>query len=116
MPDFESLGRIVRETWITWAQEQPDVADHPHWLVPWEELSERDKDVDRRIAAAVYKATRNMMFDKLSWFDAIDGNHSARQELADGRTCNIYRIDDGENALYALDIHVPGRKCLHDSE
>lgn len=54
--DAEQLGRVVREAWVAWAREQPDVSDHPSWLVPWEQLSERDKDVDRRIALAVLAA------------------------------------------------------------
>lgn len=55
-PNAEALGREVRETWIQWAKEQPDVAEHPNWLTPWDELQERDKDVDRRIAIAVLNA------------------------------------------------------------
>lgn len=45
--DRESLGKIVREVWIEWAKEQP--SPKPSWLVPWEGLSESDKEVDRRI-------------------------------------------------------------------
>lgn len=47
IPDRETLGRRVREVWTAWAEEQP----HPKlsWLRPWEELSEGDKEVDRRI-------------------------------------------------------------------
>jgi len=43
----EALGRIVRWVWIAWAKEQPN--PKPSWLVPWEGLSEPDKEVDRRI-------------------------------------------------------------------
>ena len=45
----EQLGRLVREEWIDWAREQPN--PKPSWLVPWEELSETDREVDRRIGA-----------------------------------------------------------------
>ena len=45
--DREALGRIVREEWIAWAREQPN--PKPSWLVPWEGLSEPDREVDRRI-------------------------------------------------------------------
>jgi len=45
--DREALGRLVREVWIAWAREQPN--PKPSWLVPWEGLSEPDKEVDRRI-------------------------------------------------------------------
>lgn len=45
--DREALGRLVREVWIAWAREQPN--PKPSWLVPWEGLSEPDREVDRRI-------------------------------------------------------------------
>lgn len=49
----EEFGRLVRETWIRWAQEQPDVDEHPNWLTPWDGLTAREKEVDLRIARAV---------------------------------------------------------------
>lgn len=48
----DHLGRIVREAWIAWAKEQPD--PKPSWLVPYDELSEADKEADRRIGEAVW--------------------------------------------------------------
>lgn len=51
--DRESYGRIVRETWVNWALEQPDVADHPSWTKPWGKLAVRDREVDMRIGSAV---------------------------------------------------------------
>lgn len=45
----ETVGRIVRKVWIAWAHEQP--SPKPSWLVPWEGLSEHDREVDRRIGA-----------------------------------------------------------------
>lgn len=50
--DREALGREVRAIWIAWAREQPD--PKPSWLVPWEELGEADREVDRRIGAGIY--------------------------------------------------------------
>lgn len=47
----EALGAIVRGVWIKWAKEQP--SPKPSWLVPWEGLSEPDKEVDRRIGVAL---------------------------------------------------------------
>lgn len=46
-------GELVRETWVYWALEQPDVAEHPNWLKSWAELDERDREVDDRIYSAV---------------------------------------------------------------
>lgn len=56
----DRLGSCVRGAWIAWALEQPDVADHPSWTVPWDELPERDREVDRRIGEAVLHLTREM--------------------------------------------------------
>ncbi|MBA3822297.1 MAG: hypothetical protein H0X24_00170 [Ktedonobacterales bacterium] len=50
----EQLGQLVRAEWLAWAEEQPDVADHPHWLTPWGDLAERNKEVDRRIGERLY--------------------------------------------------------------
>jgi hypothetical protein len=49
--DRELLGRMVRDIWITWAHEQPN--PKPSWLKPWEELSEPDREVDRRIGEGI---------------------------------------------------------------
>ena len=51
MADREMLGRLVRHAWVRWAQEQPD--PKPSWLVPWAELDEGQREVDRRIGEAV---------------------------------------------------------------
>lgn len=48
---YEVLGRVVREAWVAWAKTQPN--PKPSWLVPWSQLSEPDREVDRRIGAAV---------------------------------------------------------------
>lgn len=49
--DPDELGRKVREIWIVWAKEQPN--PKLSWLKPWEELSEPDKEVDRRIGMQI---------------------------------------------------------------
>jgi len=48
------LGRVVRETWIEWASEQNDKDDHPGWFTPWEQMPERDREVDRRIGKVLW--------------------------------------------------------------
>ena len=50
----EALGRLVRETWIEWATEQPD--PKPSWLVGWDELNAGQREVDIRIGSAVAAA------------------------------------------------------------
>lgn len=50
--DRDLLGRVVRDAWVKWASEQPDVK--PGWLVPWDDMPEGpDKEVDRLIGEAV---------------------------------------------------------------
>lgn len=51
-PDREFLGRVVRMEWMAWAQEQP--VKKPSWLVPWDEMSEADREVDRRIGERIW--------------------------------------------------------------
>ena len=43
----ESLGVIVREVWVSWAQEQPD--PKPAWLTEWDDLDDGQREVDMRI-------------------------------------------------------------------
>lgn len=52
--DREALGRLVRKVWIGWASEQPN--PKPSWLVSWEDLSEPDREVDRRIGETLARA------------------------------------------------------------
>jgi hypothetical protein len=50
----DDLGRLVREAWVRWALTQP--SPKPSWLVPYDELSEPDKEADRQIGAALRAA------------------------------------------------------------
>jgi len=43
----DRLGRIVRDLWMSWAEKQPNTK--PSWLVPYDQLSEADKEADRVI-------------------------------------------------------------------
>lgn len=45
--DYDMLGREVRAEWIAWAKEQSN--PKPSWLVPWEDMSEPDREAYRRI-------------------------------------------------------------------
>lgn len=54
MPRRE-LGRIVRESWVRWAEMQPN--PKPSWLVPYDELCEADRDADDMIGESVARAT-----------------------------------------------------------
>ena len=52
--DRDYGGRLVREAWVRWALTQP--SPKPTWLVPYDELSEPDKEADRQIAEALWSA------------------------------------------------------------
>ncbi len=43
----EKLGRVVRSIWVSYCREIGDI--NPAHVAPWETLSERDKEADRRI-------------------------------------------------------------------
>lgn len=49
--DREQLGRLVRATFAKWAEGRPDA--RPSWTVPWEEMPEHEREVDRLIGEAV---------------------------------------------------------------
>jgi hypothetical protein len=48
----EVLGRLVRRVWTEWASEQVDPKSS--WLVSWEQLSEPEREVDRRIGEVLW--------------------------------------------------------------
>lgn len=50
----ELLGRLVRQTWVNWACEQPDPKSS--WLLPWEELDDGQREVDMRIGTVLFEA------------------------------------------------------------
>jgi hypothetical protein len=53
--DRDTLGRFVREAWVRWALAQPH--PKPSWLVPYDDLSEADKEADRQIGEAIVRWT-----------------------------------------------------------
>lgn len=67
--DREELGRMVRNIWIVWAKEQPN--PKPSWLVPWEELSESDREVDRRIGENLYNVGWSEGYTHMPRFGAV---------------------------------------------
>lgn len=46
-----TLGRVVRQAWVEWAETQPD--PKPSWLVSYDQLSDADKQADMKIGCAV---------------------------------------------------------------
>lgn len=53
--DRETAGRFVREAWVRWAHTQP--SPKASWLVPYDDLSEADKEADRQIGEALARWT-----------------------------------------------------------
>jgi len=53
----EEAGERLRMVWVRWARKQPDIDQHPNWLTPWEDLPERDKQIDMRMAHELICAT-----------------------------------------------------------
>lgn len=51
-PLREFLGKLVRAEWMVWAVEQP--SPKPSWLTPWDELTEPEREVDRRIGERLW--------------------------------------------------------------
>lgn len=49
--DREELGELVRVIWVNCAKEDED--PKPHHLTPWNELDERNQEIDRRIGEGV---------------------------------------------------------------
>jgi hypothetical protein len=50
----ERLGIIVRILFMKWAESQP--TPKPSWLVPWMQLSEEEREIDRRIGEFLFRA------------------------------------------------------------
>lgn len=73
--DREHLAREVRVAWVRWAEQQPD--PKPSWLVPYDGLSEPDKEADRQIGehiqAVVMAALPALSTDKepVGWREAL---------------------------------------------
>ena len=48
----DKKGMRVRQIWMAWAQEQPN--PKPSWLMPWKDLDEPSREVDRRIGCGLW--------------------------------------------------------------
>jgi hypothetical protein len=54
----EDKGKLVRQVWVKWAEEQPVMKES--WSATWEQMPERDREADRRIGERLYAAGRNL--------------------------------------------------------
>jgi hypothetical protein len=84
----EPLGRLVRDTWITWASEQPD--PKPSWLALWDELDDGQREVDMRIGAAVAETVVGNLMANLDPAEAVE---AAVQQVQTMRGWHLARYD-----------------------
>jgi hypothetical protein len=76
--DREALGRLVREEWIAWARAQPN--PEASWLVPWEDMGEPEREVDRRIGERLAREGRAEIEEAHAALDPIVARRDARDE------------------------------------
>jgi hypothetical protein len=74
----ERLGREVREEWVSYAHTQPN--PKPHHLLPWEELDEASKEVDRRIGDRLFALGWQAALDLVRSCHAPDAAGDAHKE------------------------------------
>lgn len=64
LPDIEFVSALVHQAWIQSKKEQGFITrkaeDGEELLVPYHQLSEKAKDLDRKTVKAVYGAIRNL--------------------------------------------------------
>lgn len=96
-------GELVRDVWVAWAREQPDVADHASWTVAWEALSARDREVDARIEATIRRDERERASDsalRAAAREVVEWHESAFDPCEPGCECSITAL---KAALAALE-------------
>lgn len=76
-------GAIVRDAWVTWAKEQPNPKSS--WLLPWEELSDIDKESDRKIAESLITVYSRFMNKDPRFPDFEENLHKLRLLLGGDR-------------------------------
>jgi hypothetical protein len=95
----EPLGRLVRDTWIAWAKEQPDPKDS--WLVPWDDLDAGQREADMRIGEAVAAAVA----------ERLDGSEPASEPPA-GEYARVEIMGHDERTGWVTDGSLAGSACL----
>ncbi len=119
--DREALGRKVRTVWVTWAREQPN--PKPSWLVPWEDLDELDREVDRRIGETLYAmGWHRVEIDRIIAGEAIAAADTvARESMArEGKTITPddawhganSALDDTRASIDERDVHGTRHRFL----
>jgi hypothetical protein len=103
-PSDEQLGIRVREIWVRWARQQLD--PKVSWTKPWDELSEPERDVDRRIGGLLWRDgwRDGVLAERKNRAAAIEAAaQSAREDCA--------KIAD---EYASVNIEAAGDAILHD--
>lgn len=111
--DREALGREVRRVWMEWAAEQP--APKPSWLVPWEDLDEPSREVDRRIGEALVAQPRRERDEARAMIRGMFERLAVAAGPMDCPGCAA-RTTERDEALAALRISQAFRDAHVDDE
>ncbi len=105
--DPDTLGKVVRDAWVRWAQTQPDPKSS--WLIPWEDLAEIDREADRQIGLAVANFSREKDRDARRIELA---EKKSREELGKDELDEFNRL---QQAYFdALEIQYPRNRTNQD--
>jgi hypothetical protein len=102
-------GRIVRETWVKWAREQPEPKDS--WLVPWEDLDKGQREVDARIEAAVRVSERERLA-QIAGTEAAAGERARLLAAARSLKHTLFRPGCGNGQPHDEAFEVVPREAI----
>ena len=94
----DPLGKKVRAIWIQWAHQQPVAATKPHWVTPYEELPEADKEVDRRIGERLFAEGRGDL--RRARAEARDATLREAADLCAARAATEWRSGNADNRAH----------------
>lgn len=89
----DEYGKLVREAWVQWAEQQPN--PKASWLVAWEELSEADKEADRCIGEALFNHFATTIREIVQT-TGVDNIQEAKRGIGDNQ--RVHPPDDGGDA------------------
>jgi hypothetical protein len=95
------MGKAVRALWVAYAAARPN--PKPHHLIPWEELDEENKEVDRIIGEALYFwGYRDGSSDAGEWEETspeLPMTQMTYYALGDGRRIVVYEYPNGTGGV-----------------
>lgn len=109
----DDLGHLVRRVWVEWAKEQP--SPKPSWLVPWEDLPEPDREVDRRIGEAIAATAIRRFHEVRQARERYIVREAFRFGSHTGRAQEVTE-DNLRRVLFEADYNYPYRLAPRDSQ